>query len=55
MSIKRMEHVGIVVDDPTAAIEFFMKLGLVLQGEGTVEGRWVDRVVGLEGFIRRVA
>jgi catechol 2,3-dioxygenase-like lactoylglutathione lyase family enzyme len=44
-----MDHVGIVVDDLAAATAFFVKLGLVLQREGSVEGRWVDRVVGLEG------
>jgi catechol 2,3-dioxygenase-like lactoylglutathione lyase family enzyme len=44
-----MEHVGIVVDDLAAATEFFAELGLVLQGETPVEGRWVDRIVGLEG------
>lgn len=44
-----MEHVGIVVDDLAAATEFFVNLGLVLQGEATVEGSWVDRIVGLEG------
>jgi catechol 2,3-dioxygenase-like lactoylglutathione lyase family enzyme len=44
-----MDHVGIVVEDLAAAIEFFVELGLELQGEGSVEGRWVDRVVGLEG------
>jgi catechol 2,3-dioxygenase-like lactoylglutathione lyase family enzyme len=44
-----MDHVGIVVDDLAAATEFFAELGLVLQGEGSVEGRWVDRIVGLEG------
>ncbi len=44
-----MEHVGIVVDDLVAATEFFVELGLVLQGEWSVEGRWVDRIVGLEG------
>jgi catechol 2,3-dioxygenase-like lactoylglutathione lyase family enzyme len=48
MTIQRMEHVGIVVDDLAAAIEFFVGLGLELQGEGSVEGRWVDRVVGLD-------
>jgi catechol 2,3-dioxygenase-like lactoylglutathione lyase family enzyme len=46
---QRMEHVGIVVDDLAAATEFFVGLGLVLQGEGAVEGHWVDRIVGLEG------
>jgi hypothetical protein len=49
MTIQRMEHVGIVVDDLAAATEFFVELGLVLQGEWSVEGRWVDRIVGLEG------
>jgi catechol 2,3-dioxygenase-like lactoylglutathione lyase family enzyme len=44
-----MEHVGIVVDDLAAATEFFVELGLELQGEGPVEGRSVDRVVGLDG------
>jgi catechol 2,3-dioxygenase-like lactoylglutathione lyase family enzyme len=55
MTIKRMEHVGIVVDDLAAATEFFVELGLVLQGEGPVEGRWVDRVVGLEGVRADIA
>jgi len=41
--------VGIVVDDLAAATAFFVELGLKLQGEGPVEGGWVDRVVGLEG------
>jgi catechol 2,3-dioxygenase-like lactoylglutathione lyase family enzyme len=49
-----MEHVGIVVDDLAAATEFFVELGLVLQGEAPVEGRRVDRVVGLEGVRRRL-
>jgi catechol 2,3-dioxygenase-like lactoylglutathione lyase family enzyme len=44
-----MDHVGIVVDDLAAATEFFVELGLELQGEMTVEGVWVDRIVGLEG------
>jgi catechol 2,3-dioxygenase-like lactoylglutathione lyase family enzyme len=44
-----MDHVGIVVDDLAAATEFFAEIGLVLQGETSVEGRWVDRVVGLDG------
>ena len=55
MTIQRMERVGIVVDDLAAATEFFVELGLVLQGEGTVEGRWVDRVVGLEGVRADIA
>jgi catechol 2,3-dioxygenase-like lactoylglutathione lyase family enzyme len=49
MTIRRMEHVGIVVDDLAAATAFFVELGLELQGEGSVEGAWVDRILGLEG------
>lgn len=49
MTIQRMDHVGVVVDDLAAAVAFFVELGLEAQGEGSVEGQWVDRVVGLEG------
>jgi catechol 2,3-dioxygenase-like lactoylglutathione lyase family enzyme len=49
MTIQRMDHVGIVFDDLAAATAFFVELGLELQGERSVEGGWVDRVVGLEG------
>jgi catechol 2,3-dioxygenase-like lactoylglutathione lyase family enzyme len=49
MTIQRLEHVGIVVDDLAAATAFFVALGLKLQGDGQVEGGWVDRVVGLDG------
>jgi catechol 2,3-dioxygenase-like lactoylglutathione lyase family enzyme len=48
MTIQRMDNVGIVVDDLEAALAFFVELGLELEGEATVEGRWVDRVVGLD-------
>ena len=44
-----MDNVGIVVEDLKAAIAFFVELGLELEGETTVEGQWVDRVVGLNG------
>ena len=50
-----MDHVGIVVDDLEAATEFFVELGLELQGEATVEGRWVDSVVGLSGVRADIA
>jgi catechol 2,3-dioxygenase-like lactoylglutathione lyase family enzyme len=49
MAVQRMDHVGVVVDDLAAATAFFLALGLGLQGEGSVEGDWVDRVIGLEG------
>jgi catechol 2,3-dioxygenase-like lactoylglutathione lyase family enzyme len=50
-----MDHVGVVVDDLAAAIQFFVQLGLELQGEAAVEGRWVDRVVGLDGVRAEIA
>lgn len=49
MAILRMEHVGLVVDDLAAATEFFLQLGLELEGETSVEGDLVDRITGLEG------
>jgi catechol 2,3-dioxygenase-like lactoylglutathione lyase family enzyme len=55
MTIRRMDHVGIVVADLAAAAEFFVELGLELQGEARVEGRWVDRVVGLDGVRAEIA
>ena len=55
MAIQRMEHVGIVVDDLAAATEFFVELGLELEAEVPVEGRWVDRIVGLENVRADIA
>jgi catechol 2,3-dioxygenase-like lactoylglutathione lyase family enzyme len=47
MTLQRMDNVLIVVDDLEAAKAFFAELGMELEGEATNEGRWVDRVVGL--------
>jgi catechol 2,3-dioxygenase-like lactoylglutathione lyase family enzyme len=49
MPVREMNHVGIVVDDLRAAMGFFAELGLEPGGETSVEGSWVDRIVGLEG------
>lgn len=49
MSIQRMDHVGVVVDDLEAAVAFFVELGLELEGQAPIEGQWVDRVAGLDG------
>jgi catechol 2,3-dioxygenase-like lactoylglutathione lyase family enzyme len=49
MTIQRMDNVGVVVDDLAAAIAFFLELGLELEGEASVEGPSVDRLVGLDG------
>src|SRR3954454_5373404 len=49
MTLPRMDNVLIVVDDLEAAKAFFAELGMELEGEATNEGRWVDRVIGLDG------
>ena len=48
MTIKRLDHVSVVVDDLAAAIAFFTTLGMALEGEAPLEGPWVDRINGLE-------
>jgi catechol 2,3-dioxygenase-like lactoylglutathione lyase family enzyme len=47
MTVKRMDNVGIVVEDIHAAIEFFTELGLELEGRAPIEGAWADGVTGL--------
>src|SRR6186713_1644075 len=47
MALKRMDNVGIVVEDLEATIDFFRDLGLELEGRATVEGEWAGRVTGL--------
>lgn len=47
MKIRRIDHVGINVDDLPAAKEFFLEFGFEMMGEGEVEGDWVGRIIGL--------
>jgi catechol 2,3-dioxygenase-like lactoylglutathione lyase family enzyme len=47
MTIKRMDNVGIVVEDLDATVDFFRELGLELEGRATIEGEWAGRVTGL--------
>lgn len=47
MAVKRMDNVGIVVEDLGATIDFFVELGLELEGRASVEGEWSGRVTGL--------
>jgi catechol 2,3-dioxygenase-like lactoylglutathione lyase family enzyme len=49
MTIKRLDHVSVVVDDLAAAVAFFTALDMTIEGEMPVEGVWVDRVNGIEG------
>lgn len=55
MTLQRMEHVGIVVENLAEAIAFFSALGLEPQGQATVASPVVDRIVGLEGVRNEVA
>ncbi len=47
MTVRRMDNVGIVVEDLDAAIGFFTELGLELEGRAPIEGDWADGVTGL--------
>jgi catechol 2,3-dioxygenase-like lactoylglutathione lyase family enzyme len=47
MALKRMDNVGIVVEDLAATIDFFRELGLELEGRTVIEGEWAGRVTGL--------
>ena len=47
MAVKRMDNVGIVVDDLDETIAFFRELGLELEGRATIEGEWAGRITGL--------
>ncbi len=49
MTVKRMDNVGIVVEDLDAAIEFFAALGLILEGRMPIDGEWAGRVTGVRG------
>jgi catechol 2,3-dioxygenase-like lactoylglutathione lyase family enzyme len=55
MTVRHLEHIGIVVEDLAPAIAFFTALGLELEGETSVEGPLVDRINGLDGVRAEIA
>jgi catechol 2,3-dioxygenase-like lactoylglutathione lyase family enzyme len=55
MTVKRMDNVGIVVEDLDAAIAFFSELGLELEGRAPIEGDWADGVTGLRNMRVEIA
>lgn len=55
MTVKRMDNLGIVVEDIDAAIEFFIELGLELEGRAPIEGAWADGVTGLRDMRVEIA
>jgi catechol 2,3-dioxygenase-like lactoylglutathione lyase family enzyme len=54
MRIHRIDHVGVIVNDLSAAKEFFLDLGLEVLGEAEVEGEWVERSIGLNDFRKTI-
>lgn len=50
MTIKRLDHISVVVEDLPAAIDFFTELGMTKAGEAPIEGDWVDRINGIKGI-----
>lgn len=55
MALKRLDHTGIVVEDLPAAIAFFVELGMELEGQASMEGEWVDRLIALDGVRADIA
>lgn len=55
MTVKRMDNVGIVVQDLDAAVGFFTELGLELEGRVPIEGEWAGRITGLAGMRVEIA
>lgn len=49
MTVKRMDNVGIVVEDLDGAIQFFVELGLTLEGRTLIDAEWSGRVTGVRG------
>src|SRR4051795_11656473 len=50
MTIKRLDHISVVVEDLPGAIAFFTELGMTLKGEASMEGDWVDRINSIDGI-----
>jgi len=50
MTIKRLDHVSVVVEDLDAAIDFFTALGMTVEGKAPIEGEFVDRLNGIDGI-----
>ncbi|AUI57596.1 VOC family protein [Amycolatopsis sp. BJA-103] len=55
MSIQRMDHVGVIVSDLTAAVAFFVDFGLELQGKMTMESELADRITAVDKAKSEVA
>ncbi len=55
MAVKRLDNMLIVVEDLDDVIAFFVEIGLELEWSGPLEGRFAERVIGLEDVRQDVA
>src|SRR5262245_46926399 len=55
MAIRRMDNVGVVVENLDAAVAFFIELGMELEGRAPIEGDWADGVTGLRNMRAEIA
>lgn len=55
MTMLRMDHVSVVVNDLEAAKAFFLELGMITEGEAPIEGQWVDRINNIEDLRCHIA
>lgn len=55
MALQRLDHISIVVRDLDTAIDFFVELGMELEGRQYIEGEWAERVVGFDGLRTEIA
>ena len=53
--LRRFDHIGITVADLDWATAFFVRLGLEVEGTGSVEGEFVETVCGLEAAVDAAA
>jgi len=47
VSLKKIDHINVVVRDLEAAKDFFLELGFIVLKEGRLEGEWIDKIVNL--------
>ncbi|MFJ7956400.1 VOC family protein [Streptomyces sp. NPDC096319] len=55
MTLRRMDNVGIVVEDLDAAVAFFTELGMEVEAKAEIEGLFADQTVGLDGVRSDIA
>jgi len=48
-AIRRFDHIGITVADLDLVTDFFVALGLEVQGRTPIEGEFIDTVIGMQG------